>query len=296
MSNPQFEHATPVTPPNVNSTRNPLTNLIGARLLIDPPHIVANHEKILIPVGTPIIIVAAVKYARVSQSLPTVYMWCAHTRNPILPIDTIAYTIPLYPNVAFRAYTVTTCDTIPNPGLIRIYTSGCPKNQNKCWYSTGSPPPAGSKNVVFIFRSVSSIVIAPANTGSDLSSNTAVILTAHTNSGIRCNVLPNPRMFLIVVIKFTAPKIDDVPAKCNAKIALSTAGPLCASTDDSGGYTVHPVPAPASTLIELTSLLLDGGISQNEMLFNRGNAISGAPTLLGTNQFPNPPIISGITK
>ena len=24
-------------------------------------------------------------------------------------------------------------DTIPNPGKIKIYTSGCPKNQNKCW-------------------------------------------------------------------------------------------------------------------------------------------------------------------
>jgi hypothetical protein len=34
---------------------------MGASMLIDPPHIVANHEKILIPVGTAMIIVAAVK-------------------------------------------------------------------------------------------------------------------------------------------------------------------------------------------------------------------------------------------
>jgi hypothetical protein len=61
MSNPQFEQATPVTPPIVNKTKNPLVNLIGASMLIDPPHIVANHEKILIPVGTAIIMVAAVK-------------------------------------------------------------------------------------------------------------------------------------------------------------------------------------------------------------------------------------------
>jgi hypothetical protein len=103
-------------------------------------------------------------------------------------------------------------------------------------------------------------------------------------------------MFIIVVIKLIAPKIEAAPAKCNAKIALSTPGPLCASTEDSGGYTVHPVPTPASTLIELTNLLLEGGILQKEMLFKRGKAISGAPTLLGTNQFPNPPIIRGITK
>jgi len=31
------------------------------------------------------------------------------------------------------------------------------------------------------------------------------------------------------------------------------------------------------------------------MLFIRGNAISGAPNIRGTSQFPNPPIIIGIT-
>lgn len=32
------------------------------------------------------------------------------------------------------------------------------------------------------------------------------------------------------------------------------------------------------------------------MLFNRGKAISGAPNISGTNQFPNPPIRTGITR
>ena len=31
------------------------------------------------------------------------------------------------------------------------------------------------------------------------------------------------------------------------------------------------------------------------MLFNRGKAMSGAPIIIGTNQFPKPPIIIGIT-
>ena len=39
----------------------------------------------------------------------------------------------------------------------------------------------------------------------------------------------------------------------------------------------------------------DGGSSQKLMLFMRGNAMSGAPIISGTNQFPNPPIIIGIT-
>jgi len=39
----------------------------------------------------------------------------------------------------------------------------------------------------------------------------------------------------------------------------------------------------------------DGGKSQKLILFNRGNAMSGAPNISGTSQFPNPPIIIGIT-
>lgn len=40
---------------------------------------------------------------------------------------------------------------------------------------------------------------------------------------------------------------------------------------------------------------MEGGKSQNLILFIRGNAISGAPNIKGINQFPNPPIIIGIT-
>ena len=54
-------------------------------------------------------------------------------------------------------------------------------------------------------------------------------------------------MLIMVVIKLIAPKIDEVPPKCKLKIARSTEGPECACTLDNGGYTVHPVPAPAST-------------------------------------------------
>jgi hypothetical protein len=78
----------------VNRKINPTAHNIGALNRKLPPYIVPNQLKILIPVGTAIIIVAAVKYARVSMSIPTVYMWCAQTMNPKIPIDTIAYTIP----------------------------------------------------------------------------------------------------------------------------------------------------------------------------------------------------------
>ena len=62
----------------------------------------------------------------------------------------------------------------------------------------------------------------------------------------------------------------------------------------SGGQTVQSVPAPAST-IDDESRRNDGGRSQELLLFIRGNAMSGAPIISGTNQFLNPPIIIGIT-
>lgn len=76
----------------------------------------------------------------------------------------------------------------------------------------GSPPPAGSKKEVFRLRSVKSIVIAPARTGSDNSKRMAVINTDHTNKGTRSIVIPAERMLITVVMKLTAPRIDEAPA------------------------------------------------------------------------------------
>lgn len=72
MSREEFANTIPVSPPTVNKNRKPNTHKIGASRSMGAPCIVANHEKILIPVGTAIIIVADVKYARVSTSIPTV--------------------------------------------------------------------------------------------------------------------------------------------------------------------------------------------------------------------------------
>jgi len=57
-----------------NNKIKPKENIIEALILTTPPHIVAIQLKIFTPVGTAIIIVAAVKYALVSTSKPTVYM------------------------------------------------------------------------------------------------------------------------------------------------------------------------------------------------------------------------------
>ena len=120
--------------------------------------------------------------------------------------------------------------------------------------------------------------------------------TDHGNKGIRNISIPGILIFKIVAIKFIAPARDETPAKCKLKIARSTAGPEWYWYEASGGYTVQPVPAPPSINAEDNNKIKEGTNNQKLKLFNRGNAISGAPIIKGTNQFPNPPINVGIIK
>ena len=61
--------------------------------------------------------------------------------------------------------------------------------------------------------------MAPASTGRDSNNKTAVIKTAQANRGIRSKNIPKVRIFPKVLIKLTAPKIEETPAKCKEKIA-----------------------------------------------------------------------------
>jgi hypothetical protein len=79
------------------------------------------------------------------------------------------------------------------------------------------------------------MVIAPASTGRERSNNTAVITTDHTKSGIRSMVIPGIRILITVVIKLTAPRIEEAPARCSEKIDRSTDPPAWAIAFDKGG-------------------------------------------------------------
>jgi hypothetical protein len=93
-------------------------------------------------------------------------------------------------------------------------------------------------------------------------------------------------------MKLIAPSKEETPAICKLKIAKSTPAP---SVTAKGGYTVQPVPAPLSTVVDNNNNKNDGGNNQKLKLFNLGKLISGAPINKGTNQLPKPPIIAGIT-
>ena len=77
----------------------------------------------------------------------------------------------------------------------------------------GSPPPFGSKKVVLRFRSVSSMVIAPARTGKDRRRRIVVIRADQIKRVDFAVVFFLGRIFLMVAMKFTDPRIDLTPAK-----------------------------------------------------------------------------------
>lgn len=79
------------------------------------------------------------------------------------------------------------------------------------------------------------MVIAPAKTGRDKRSKIAVINTAQTKRGIWSIVIPYDRMLITVVMKLTAPKIEETPARCREKIPRSTDAPAWAMAAAKGG-------------------------------------------------------------
>lgn len=78
-------------------------------------------------------------------------------------------------------------------------------------------------------------MIAPANTGRDSNNKIAVIKTDQINKGILSKDIPGARILIIVEIKFTAPRIEEIPAKCKEKIDKSTEAPEWDRVEDRGG-------------------------------------------------------------
>src|SRR5207249_2512198 len=115
---------TPLIPPITNIERKPITNSIGVRRRIFPPHIVASQLNTFTPDGTAIVTVAIMNGTRTEMSMPVVNMWWTQTVNPRRPIATVEYAIALYPKIGFRLITGITSEIIPIQGRIMMYTAG----------------------------------------------------------------------------------------------------------------------------------------------------------------------------
>ena len=88
-------------------------------------------------------------------------------------------------------------------------------------------------------------------------------------------------MLMIVVIKLMAPRIEETPARCREKMVRSTEAPAWARLPARGGYTVQPVPAPASTIEDARSNRKEGGRSQNLYYLSEGMLCQGLQLLEG---------------
>lgn len=72
-------------------------------------------------------------------------------------------------------------ETIPNAGRMMTYTSGCPKYQNRCWNTSGSPRSVGDTNAVLVVLSRSSRVIPAPSTGRVSNNRTDAVSIHHVS-------------------------------------------------------------------------------------------------------------------
>src|SRR5690606_10998393 len=136
----EFPRKIPVSPPDINMETKPIANSIGTLSLKLPRYRVPIQLNTFTADGTAIINVKTTKKLEINGLTPAINIWCAHTIKDKNAMANIEKTMALYPKIGFRECTDITSDTKPIAGKTMIYTSGCPKNQKRCWYKIGDPP------------------------------------------------------------------------------------------------------------------------------------------------------------
>src|SRR5271165_2201829 len=125
------------------------------------------------------------------------------------------------PSRGLRAKTGRMWATIPMEGRIAMYTSGWPKNQNRCCHNRGEPPecgcnlslstkPAGMKKLVPAVRSRISKMQAGSKTANASNDITEVTNQAQEEYGMRARDIPLVRRSKVVAMKFRAPSRDAI--------------------------------------------------------------------------------------
>src|SRR5215210_6644157 len=115
-----------------------------------------------------------------------------------------------YPNTGRRLNVGMTDDRNPVAGRKMMYTSGWPKNQNRCCHSSASPPSAWLKNWVLTndSRSADSMVLHIMTDGMANRIMNDTTRLDQTNRGMRLRVIPGARSLTTVVMTATAPQMD----------------------------------------------------------------------------------------
>ena len=101
----------------------------------------------------------------------------------------------------------------------------------------------------------------------------AVANVAQTNSGMRVQVIPGARIFMIVTMKFRPVIVELIPI---TKIAIHQSAPAVPSASEIGGYSVQPACGPPNS-IELKRISAATGKIQKLAMLSQGKATSRAP-------------------
>ncbi len=151
---------------------------------------------------------------------------------------------------------------IPKNGNATMYTSGWPKNQNKCWYKM-APPLAASNTCAPKCRSASSPNSAAVSTGNTINTNSAVTKIPQVKIGIRHIVIPGARMHTTVVIMLTPPRMVPRPDSAKPMIHRSPPAPGEFTESDNGGYAVQPnAAAPSGVMNPNIAVMVPNKYSQ----------------------------------
>ena len=98
-----------------------------------------------------------------------------------------------------------------------MYTSGCPKNQNRFSYRYWLPPCAGTKKFVCATRSRIAIDSVAISTGAASTISTDVEMTPQTKIGSRVHVSPGARIVTTVASMFMPRSVIEMPTSAKKR-------------------------------------------------------------------------------
>src|SRR5699024_10654132 len=169
-----------------------------------------------------------------------------------------------------------TSEKIPKAGIAKIYTSGCPKIQNKCCQNTGSPS-GPWKNFVSNKRSNISKYKPIASTVNASKIMKLVTSVAQEKSGMRMKLMLGARCRMTVTIKFRAVKIVHDPELCTPNTEKSVLSCGVNNELDSVAYPVHPIAGALFKKNAMLNTIAPDKNNQNPTAFKYGKAKSRAP-------------------
>src|SRR5213594_3206659 len=122
----------PLSPPMTNIHTKASAFSIGTWNWMRPPHSVPSQLNVLMAEGTAMIIVVIMNDMPSAGFMPLMNMWWPYTTQERNAMPMIENAIAWYPKMGLRENTGRISDAIPMAGRMRMYTSGCPKYQNRC--------------------------------------------------------------------------------------------------------------------------------------------------------------------